>query len=188
MRKLVLFVAVLFLAAIPARAQDTYPTVEVFGGYSYYSADLNIDTDFDDDIIDFDDREGIHGIGLSVAGNFHPNVGIVADFSYHKKQLDFLGEDFDTSTLVFLFGPRFTARGGGVNGFGHVLVGGTRIKAEDFGSDTGLTFGVGGGVDINVHPNVAIRLFQADYLPTRFNGEWFNNFRAQIGVVFRGGM
>jgi hypothetical protein len=187
MRKVILFVAVLLFAAVPARAQDSYPTVEVFGGYSYLSVDLNIDDDLDDDFLDFDEREGFHGFGFSIAGNFHPNVGIVADLSYHKKEIELPGEDFDTSTFIFLFGPRFTGRGDTVNGFGHVLVGGTRVKAEGFDSDTGFTIGVGGGIDINVHPNVAIRLVQADYLPTRINGEWFNNFRAQIGLVFRTG-
>jgi hypothetical protein len=182
-----MFAAVLFLSAIPVNAQDSYPSVEIFGGYSYLSLDLNIDLDDDDDIFDFDEREGNHGFGFSVAGNLSSNVGIVGDFSYHKKEIELPGPDFDSSTFVFLFGPRFSARGDGVTGFGHVLVGGTRFKLEDFDSDTGFTLGVGGGIDINAGDSVAIRLAQVDYLPTRIGGEWFNNLRFQIGVVFKAG-
>jgi hypothetical protein len=152
---------------------------------------LNFDLDDDDDIIDFDEREPFHGFGFSIAGNLSRWFGLVGDFSYNKSEIDLPGDDLDTSNFVFLFGPRFSGRGSGVTGFGHVLVGGTRTKVEDFDSETGLTFGIGGGVDINVGESIAVRLVQVDYLPTRFkfNGdsEWFNNFRFQIGLVFKAG-
>ena len=90
MKKLFLFVAVLFLMAVPANAQDEYPSAEIFGGYSYLSVNLNIDDP--DDFFDFDDREGVHGFGFSVAGNLSSSIGIVGDFSYHKKSIDFPGE------------------------------------------------------------------------------------------------
>jgi hypothetical protein len=191
MRKVILLFAVLFLITVPARAQDTYPTAEIFGGYSYFSEDLNFDLD-DDEPIDFDERESFHGFGISVAGNLSKWFGIVADFSYNKSEIELPGEDIDTSNLIFLFGPRISARGSAVTGFGHFLVGGTRRKVESFDSETGFTLGIGGGVDINVGDSVAIRLFQADYLPTRFenffgDSEWFNNFRFQIGLVFKAG-
>jgi opacity protein-like surface antigen len=185
MKKLFLLTAVLFLAAVPASAQDDYPSAEIFGGYSYLSVDLNIDDP--DDFFDFDDREGVHGFGFSVAGNLSRSVGIVGDFSYNKKSVDFPGGDIDSSVFIFLFGPRFTARGDTANVFGHVLVGGSRFKVEDFDSDVGFSLGVGGGVDINVSDSVGIRLVQADYIPTRIFEEWFHNLRFQIGIVFRAG-
>jgi hypothetical protein len=181
-----MFAAVLFLSAIPASAQDSYPGVEIFGGYSYLSVDLNVDFD-DDEIFDLDEREGNHGFGFSLAGNFSPNIGLVGDFSYHKKELELIGPDLDSTTFVFLFGPRFSARSDAATGFGHVLIGGTRFKLEGFESDVGFTLGVGGGVDVNVGDSLAVRLAQVDYLPTRINGEWLNNLRFQIGLVFKAG-
>ncbi|HXG93689.1 MAG TPA: outer membrane beta-barrel protein [Blastocatellia bacterium] len=191
MRKVLLLFAVLFVISIPARAQSTYPSAEIFGGYSYFNQDLNIPRDRPGPF-DIDERESLHGAGFSLAGNLSSSFGLVADFSYNKRTIDFPGGDIDISNFVFLFGPRFSARGSSVTGFGHVLVGGTRRKIENFDSETGLTIGIGAGVDVNVSDGFAIRLGQIDYLPTRFNvgfgdHEWFNNFRFQIGVVFKAG-
>jgi len=192
MRKVLFSLAALLLISIPASAQDTYPSVEIFGGYSYFSQDLNINFDDDDDIFDFDEREAFHGVGFSLAGNFNRHFGLVGDFSYNKREIELPGDDLDVSNFVFLFGPRFSARGRSLTGFGHVLIGGTRSKIEGGDSATGLTIGIGGGLDVNVSDGFAIRLGQIDYLPTRYSfgagdDEWFNNFRFQIGVVFKAG-
>jgi hypothetical protein len=194
MKKAILVLAVLFLGASQARAQDSYPSVEVFGGYSYLSTDVSIDDPFDDDGEDFfDDREGFHGVGFSVAGNFSSSVGLVADFSYHKREIELPGEDVDVSNLLFLFGPRFTARGDRVEGFGHVLIGGVRGKVETLDSDVNLALGFGGGLDIKASDSFAVRLFQIDYIPVRFENpiteddEWSHNLRFQIGVTYRWG-
>src|SRR5438128_11209061 len=56
MRKLMLTSAALLLAAIPAYAQRDYPKAEVYGGYSYYSADINTNNPFSPT-----EREGAHG-------------------------------------------------------------------------------------------------------------------------------
>lgn len=179
----------LFIAATAARAQDTYPTAEIFGGYSYLSVDTG--ADFNEDIEDFfDNREGFHGVGFSVAGNFSRNFGIVGDFSYNRKKVDLGVDDLKIDEFFFLFGPRVYARGSRVTGFGHALVGGVRSKTKsdrfgDFGSSTNFAMGFGGGVDVNVTDNIGIRLFQLDYLPVRADGEWFHNIRAQAGITFR---
>lgn len=193
MKKFMMIVAALFFAAIPARAQDTYPRAEIFGGYSYFSADISIDDPFDDDDAGlFNQREGIHGVGFSVAGNLSRSVGIVGDFSYHKREIEIPGgDDIDFSTFLFLVGPRLTERGNRVEGFVHALVGGVRRKVEDFDSDTNLALGFGGGLDVKVTDNVAIRVFQVDYLPFRernpFTGdkEWSHNARFQIGATYK---
>ncbi|HXG68391.1 MAG TPA: outer membrane beta-barrel protein [Blastocatellia bacterium] len=194
MRKISLLIAVFLLTAIPTLAQEA-PTVEVFGGYSYFSSDIRLDNPFDDDEDDFfDQREGLHGVGFSIAGNFHPNVGIVADLSYNKREIDIpFAPDLDSSKFTFLFGPRFTYRGGAVDVFGHTLVGGVRSKFEDFDSVTDFALGLGGGVDIKAGDNFAIRVAQIDYIPQRTediftdDSEWIHNVRFQIGAVFRWG-
>jgi opacity protein-like surface antigen len=198
MRKFILPLAVLFLAAIPAHAQDEYPSVEIFGGYSYLSVDVG--ADFDDDDFDFDEREGFHGFGVSIAGNISSSFGVVGDFSYNRKDIsDLTGLDSNANVSLFLFGPRFTARGDTVDGFVHALVGVARqrvevdLPGENFDiSENDLALGFGGGVDIKASDRFAIRLFQLDYIPIRSEDpfefdekRWTHNFRFQIGAVFR---
>jgi hypothetical protein len=43
----------------------------------------------------------------------------------------------------------------------------------------------GGGLDINLKPAIAVRLFQADYIPTRSAGKWENGFDVSTGIVLR---
>ena len=56
MRKLIMLAAVLLLASIPATAQTSYPSTEIFGGYSYLNTKLV-------------QRDSLHGLGASFAGN-----------------------------------------------------------------------------------------------------------------------
>jgi opacity protein-like surface antigen len=189
--RLLMVAAFVLIAAISAHAQD-YPKAEVFGGYSYLSRDVLFDDPFDDDELGFfDEREGFHGVGFSVAGNFHKNFGLVGDFSYHRREIELPGEDIDFSNFVFLFGPRATARGDKVEGFGQFLIGGVRGKVEDFDSDTELALGIGGGVDFKVSDTFAVRALQLDYIPVRqrnpftLDKEWSHNIRIQAGVTIR---
>jgi opacity protein-like surface antigen len=179
MRKFFILLAVVFVAHVPARAQESYPVVEIFGGYSYLSSDV------------FGEREGLGTPGFlaSVAGNVTKNFGIAGEISGHYGNVSILGirpdPEFDADVFTFLIGPRFTARKGNLNYFGHVLIGGARSKIETFESETDFAFAVGGGIDINASPNIAVRLFQADYLPIRTSGDTAHNFRYSIGFVYR---
>jgi opacity protein-like surface antigen len=177
MRKLFLLAAVLFVAAPTARAQDSYPSSEIFGGYAYLNAD---------DVIGFG-NESLHGFGLSFAGNLGPRVGLIAEISGHYGNISIPGGDVNINAYTFLFGPRFSARSDAATAFGHVLLGGARVKIEDFDTGTHYAMAIGGGVDLNVSKSVAIRLVQADYVPIRFGGEWLHNFRVMTGVVFKFG-
>ena len=84
-----------------------------------------------------------------------------------------MGFSVNTSVLSFMFGPQFSSRSSGVTGFAHFLVGGTRGSAGvDLGGDlpgvsaSELGFGlmVGGGLDVNVSKNLAVRIIQAEML------------------------
>lgn len=191
MKKLAFLFALCVLTAVPANAQNEYPKAEFFGGYSYFSADINVNDPFDPDAPFIEQREGIHGFALSGAANFSRNFGIVADFSFHNREIELPGPDIDFKTLNFLFGPRFTARGDRVEGFAHMLVGGVRRQIEDFDSDVDFALGVGGGVDIKVARNFGVRLVQLDYIPFRdrnpftLDKEWRHNLRVGVGVTFR---
>jgi hypothetical protein len=168
MRKLLLLVAVLFVSAIPASAQD-YPSAEIFGGYAYVNADVVLD------------RDSLNGFGLSFAGNLGPRFGLVAEFGGYYGDL----EGLDLSAYTYLFGPRVNARGDKATGFAHILLGGATTKVEGL-SETDFALAAGGGVDVNAGKSIAVR-FQADYVPVFAEGETLHNFRFMTGIVFKVG-
>ena len=205
MKNLSMLIVLVLLAAIPVRAQSEYPTVEIFGGYSYLSADTSRDEDLNVEILTnpLDDRTGFHGAGFSVAANFSRWFGAVADFSYNRTNVKFPTQplppgvdpvpfDLDFSTFFFMFGPRFYARSEKVTGFAHALIGAVRIKVEgEFAgtrgsrSQTDFALGFGGGVDVRLTNRIGARLFQFDYIPVRSEGDWSQNFRVQVGLTVR---
>lgn len=181
MRKLFFIAALLLALPLIAQAQDA-PKVEVFGGYSYLRADdyFNINNDGID----------LHGWNASTAVNINKWVGIAADFSGHYGDITILpGSKADISGYLFLIGPRFSYRKHKVlTPFGHVLLGAARLHTSYLGSknsDAAFAMAVGGGLDATVHPNLAIRLFQTDYVLTRFNDDSQHNFRLSTGLVLR---
>ncbi|MEO6726525.1 MAG: outer membrane beta-barrel protein [Blastocatellia bacterium] len=182
MRKLFFIAALLLALPLITQAQDA-PRVEIFGGYSYLRAD--------------DDNGGIdlHGWNASTAVNINKWVGIAADFSGHYGEASVfsLTNKADVSGYLFLVGPRFSYRKHKVlTPFGHVLLGAARqnvsvrtasgrLKSDD----AAFALAIGGGLDATVHPNLAIRLFQTDYVLTRFNDDSQHNFRISTGLVLR---
>jgi len=52
---------------------------------------------------------------------------------------------------------------------------------------TNLALGFGGGLDVNLSPHLAIRVLQADYVPTRLGGKWQNDFRVSMSCSFQFG-
>jgi hypothetical protein len=199
MKALLFAVAVLGLAIVPARAQDTsmgttVPKFEGFGGFSIASFGNPNDDDFDFD------RDQFWGWQASLGANLSPAVGLVFDFGgqYEQSEIPIAGstdeDDVFTADYQFMAGPRFYARGERATGFGHFLIGGAHFGvhgiegADDIGT-TGLGMDINGGVDLNIGDGgTAFRLVQIDWLPQRFAGDWINDtFRIGIGFVFRGG-
>src|SRR5262249_23263904 len=96
---------------------------------------------------------------------------------------------------LFLFGPQFNLpKFKRLRPYGHVLVGGMRNTLTTFGvggristNDTAFAFAAGAGLDVKVTKLLAIRLFQGDYILTRFKDETQNNVRASTGLVLRFG-
>jgi len=155
----------LLIPAIPALAQE-YPRVELFGGYSALVSG------------DIDNLDHFNGIGLDFAWNFNRAFGLVTEFGVHKNN----GDRFYSAYS----GPRLSFRGERATFFIHALAGSFRLPDEGGSrSLTVLSLAAGGGLDINVSDNVAIRLFQIDYTPVRFRGEWVNLYRGQTGVTFK---
>lgn len=204
MRKLTLFVIVLLIANLSASAQTSYPSVEVSGGYAYLNAK----------VIDRDSLHGWGaGIAGNLSANWgfvaefsghYGNSSIPSGtFAFPPlPPIPIPGFNLSTSKYLFLFGPRFSVRGNTVTGFAHVLLGGvktnvktsfrdvsftgTPLELPGFNdSETGFAMAIGGGVDVKISKNFAVRILQVDYVPERLGGQWQHNVRAQVGIVFR---
>ena len=192
---------VFFCLPLAASAQEVAPKVEIFGGYSFLRVDLGavpagtvpagtIPGDLD-----------THGFNVSLALNPARHVGIISEFSQYTKSdsaSNLLGDptlsgiNAKVRVLTLLFGPRVTLHRGKVQPFVHGLFGAARASVEGSGlgvsaTDAGYAFAyaLGGGFDVKVHNNFAIRLGQVDYLGARAGGEGFDNFRYSVGVVIR---
>ena len=177
MRKLLWVLGLFLLVSAPTMAQDA-PRVEIFGGYSYLRADRG------------DNGINLNGWNAAVAGNINKWFGVVGDFSGHYGSIDLAPTvKLDVNSHLFLAGPRFSCRKHErVTPFAHVLLGGARDEFSAQGlSESSIAFAaaMGGGLDVKVSDRVALRLFQADYVLTRFNDDSQHNFRLSTGLVIR---
>jgi hypothetical protein len=154
--------------------------VEIFGGYSLLPANGD----------DFP-RQTSHGVQVDVAGNFTRWFGVFGDFGVQFDTARSLGPGFEglvarSTVREFLVGPRFTARSEVADVFVHGLFGSSTGDAgadfEGF-SDSGLTFGGGGGIDVRIARRLAVRA-QFDLLGS-FADIVEGNSRFGLGLVVR---
>jgi hypothetical protein len=173
MRKALIFLALL-IPPVSALAQQT-PQVEVFGGYSNLTSNLNA-TNFN-----------LSGFNVSVTENLNSWFGGVLDFSSHNGT----EAGFKTNMQTLMYGPVFAYRKHPsfvpfVHGMAGVVRGGPEylnISMPEY--RVGLV--AGGGVDLKVSQRVSLRLIQADYLMTRFSSARQDNIRLSVGIVLRFG-
>jgi hypothetical protein len=163
-RAIGLLLGVLFVALLPAAAQDD--KVEVFGGYSYMrlrgGADVNL-----------------NGWEASGQYKFRDWIGGVADFDGHYGSPSGVG----TSVYSYLFGPQVSLPSK-VSPFAHVLLGGAHFSAGGIGNSS-FAMAIGGGMDYEINQKFSWRIIQGDYLMTRFFSQTQNNGRLSTGIIFR---
>ena len=144
----------LVVFAQPAGAQVSHPTADVFAGYSLFPA---AGDDFP--------RGTSHGVQVTAAVHLNRWFGVIGDMGAQFSTNRDLGPNFSgqvahTRVVELLVGPRFTARSDRADVFVHGLFGTSRGDAgpgfEGF-SDSGVTFGGGGGVDIRLTRRLAVR-------------------------------
>ena len=201
MRKLLM--AALFIACtapftFAQTASEDYNNVDVGVLFSHN----RVDTGFDDPSQNFiTDREGFNGVNAFVKGNLSRYVGVVGDYSFHRKSFNDtfgttatpVGVDVDLHTLMGGVEFKDNSKETKVKPFARALVGFQHARANFNGvasglgneSDNGFSAAIGGGVDFRVSPRVDIRAVQLDYNPTRFGGETQHNFRVGVGIIFR---
>ena len=153
------------------------------------------------------------GMAGSIAVNLSEYFSIVTDVKYNQGDLIegfFEFQSSETQTLVqtpfvigiktvsALAGPRISFRREKGTVFVHALAGldywrlnGDYIiagKEQNRNDDKfGPGIAIGGGIDINVHEKIAVRVIQADYYRTRQMERWMNNVNFSFGIVFRVG-
>src|SRR5262245_57498024 len=191
MSRLILLMGLLVMLVPVAGLSQDRPKVEVFGGFSY--ANVNID----------DERRSVKGWHAMVVINSRYSwLEFVADASGHYGSAD-RGR---TVTHVAMAGMRMSFDRGRLMGFVHTLYGVSfghppLIPLEDTLSRQPVWFTfvpLGGGLDIELHKRVALRVFQFDpifhsqvpdylqtYAPTIYGGTV--QPRVSAGVVLRFG-
>lgn len=177
---------VMALVALSARAQDRPEalrlghSLEVSGGYAYARF-----------------RSGGSGTNTNgafgaIAINLTPWMQLSGDASVDYGQMGAL----HVRIYGNHFGPRFFYRRPNqlhAAPFAEVLVGGSRLDSTVNGSggytysDNGFSLKAGGGVDVDLSPRFALRLFDLDYYRTPFSGENQNNIWLETGFVIRFG-
>lgn len=181
MRKFMWLLALGLFLALPGSGQDT-PKLEIFSGGGFARADVG-GADLN-----------LYGWNGAVTENLNSWFGGTADFSGFYGRQTQPGTppvEVNVSAHTFMFGPRFTFRkAGAFTPFAHALLGGIRASQGYIGISqdaTKFAAAFGGGIDIKVHKNVAIRVVQAEYLVTPFFGLRQDNIRLTAGVVLRFG-
>jgi opacity protein-like surface antigen len=196
------FLASLIILCLPMMAQaqeQEAPRVEISGGYMLLRlntgavpANAGLDPNLE--------NPTLHGFNVSLAGNVARHFGIASEYSEQTKSLTLnvlgapipQGVDLKLKVRTLLFGPRVTLHRGKVEPFAHALFGVAYATAEasvqgvsDDVEGVAFAYALGGGVDIKVHKNLAIRVAQLDYLGAKADGDTIGNFRFSVGVVIR---
>ncbi len=159
----------------PVLGVPRQPTEEVFGGYARAQ---------------FNSGGYINGGLGSFGWNVRPWLQIVTDTSYSLAMPSGIKNVLYASHL----GPRFFYRGRnkwGASPFVEALFGISHIDTTISGpsgyraSERGFSIKAGGGLDLNLSPHFAIRLFDVDYYRTPFTAYSQDNFWAFAGIVLR---
>lgn len=164
MKRVLTILAVIAVFAPASLWAADVAKAEVFGGFS-----------FDSIKVTGGDRSTAAGWQAALQGNMTEMFSIVGDFGGHYKD--------GGSALEYLGGPRITHRMDKTSVFAHALFGGTHFSD---GGGNHFTMGYGGGLDVSVKDNFAIRVVQFDWAPIKADPEWVkNNIRFGFGVVWK---
>lgn len=153
------------------------------------------------------------GISTSLAVNVNSLLGIVFDGAYYRATRFGPGAPPSGGVVsargnlfTLMVGPRLSFRYSRFTPFVQGLFGMDRDGKVTLSNCSGFgctplpeassyTFAVGGGLDITLTRHLALRLFQLEYVPTRFPDptssagtlEWQGDMRVSTGLVFRFG-
>ena len=207
--RLIILTALLCTYSIPALADDA-PKAEIFGEYSYLR--------FNPTLPGIQNRS-FNGGGGGVTFNLNNYFGIKAELmgygstNYTIPANTPIPGSGGLSTIApittqgnmftYLFGPQVNYRTSKANIFGELLFGGSNSNAYAnvaealngvggniaSGTQHPFTMAFGGGLDVKVSKNVAIRPVEIDWILTRYTNPFTdtnnqNSFRYTAGIVF----
>lgn len=163
MRKCLLVALLLLACGVSVVAEDEKKT-EVFLGYSYLHFASNIPTT---------DKSAAEGMNLDATYYLRPSFGMVADFQWHEKEIDFVDNPTTLRLLSLHGGPRAKLRRGKFEPFANALFGfthGSVAQTFPLRTDNENTFSMklGGGLDIAAWKHIAVRLAELNYYRTTF--------------------
>jgi hypothetical protein len=155
--------------ASPCSAQDS-PRAQLFAGYSYMR--------FDSPSFGFANASNLNGYSLAPAFNITHGFGVVAQLSGQY------GSQLNLRDLTF--GPQILFAREKKLFFAHVLVGEARtfVSVGTGAGDTSRSIAGGGGMDLDLSPRFAWRVFEADYVHTSLFGGTQSNVRISTGIVY----
>jgi opacity protein-like surface antigen len=172
----------LCLLGVLATAQtDIQPKDEIFGGYSWLHPNAHVDNGFQVQDI----SKGFDFSNVYYLPSAH-NLGVLGDVSGHW------GNHVNAGYL--LGGLQYKFHTDTFSPFVRVFVGASRISpsqssSEQSNSEWNVAVGGGGGFDLNVTHNFAIRLAQVDYIYSNYHGKFLgesaqlNSIRLAAGIV-----
>jgi hypothetical protein len=208
--KLLLLAALLCLYAIPAIADDA-PKAEVFGEYSYLRFNPTLpginNRSFSGGgggiTFNFNNYNGIKAEFMGYGRTKYTIPAGTAIPGSSPAAVTTAPITTQGNMFTYLFGPQITYRTPKVNVFGELLFGGSNSNAYGnvasalngvggniaSGTQHPFTMAFGGGLDIKVSKNIAVRPVEIDYLLTRYTNPFTqtnnqNNFRYVAGVVY----
>jgi opacity protein-like surface antigen/outer membrane protein OmpA-like peptidoglycan-associated protein len=180
------------------------PRFELFVGYSYLRA---VPT-----LANGNRFVWLNGGSTSLAYNFNRYLGLVGDFGGFndtrllKSANPSVVASSSGTAYTFLFGPRvFFRNHERITPFAQALFGGVHagqvtissgcagVGCTPLPAETSFALTAGGGLDVNVHRHIAVRILQAEYLMTNLknlntgNSARQNDMRLSAGLVFRFG-
>lgn len=171
-----------------ASSSSSHPAADLFFGYSFvrFNPNAGVKENFN-----------LHGAIAAIAGNVNRWFSVVGDFGFYT--IRSLPPGVKAKAYTYMFGPQFSHRGERWTPFAHALFGAARISNVTIsGTPTGSLFfnapfsqnafatALGGGVDLNFNKHLGWRLFQGEYLLTKFHDgtdNSQNNFRLSTGLV-----
>jgi hypothetical protein len=190
-RTIRLFLSVLLLAS-PSMAQEVRPW-EVFAGYSFQRADVREYYKTSPIIYTFRHHyANLNGFETAVTENVNPWFGGTLEFSGYYKTPQFLNVSSREQMYTILYGPRFSYRKPYGTAFAQGLLGVARtsvnvVPTGPHPADYSFALDLGGGFDLTLTNQTAVRLLQVDYLRTNAFGSGQNNYRLSAGIVLHFG-